>query len=268
MIVEASVDLPEPLGPMRAWISPLLTSRSTPLRISRSSTRTCRLRISRSANGLSYAGLLRDELVKGGVLQRAHDREAHTGPQKLGGAGVVGVDLARADDRAVGVGGDALDRRDAALERLDDLGHGDVVGRPREQVAAPRAAPALDEAGLAQPRDEVLEVGEGQAVGLRDLGERHRAGAAARRELHEDPYAVLRLGREHHQPRKPTWQLGYQRGQAAMSTTPVIASATPASWMRATRSPSSASDSVTVTAGFSDAQTETIDSDPCSLAIT
>ena len=30
----AKVDLPEPLGPMIAWISPLLTVRSTPLRIS------------------------------------------------------------------------------------------------------------------------------------------------------------------------------------------------------------------------------------------
>src|SRR4051794_37404735 len=157
MIVEASVDLPEPLGPISAWISPLLTSRSTPLRISRSSTRTCRLRISRSA-----ICLLRDRLGRGlgyefgkrGVLERAHDREAHAGPQQLGRAAMPGLGLARTDDRAVGVGGDALDRGDRPLERLDDLGHGDLFGRPGEQVAAARAAPALDEAGLAQARDE------------------------------------------------------------------------------------------------------------------
>src|SRR3954471_2777773 len=168
MIVEASVDLPEPFGPISACSSPFETDRSTPLRISRSSTRRCRLRISRSANGFSYAALLGNEFGKRGVLQRAHDREAHAGPQQLGGAGVVRVDLARADDRAVGVRADALDRRDAALERLDHLGHRDLLGRAGEKVAAARAAPALDEPGLAQPRDEVLEIGERQAVGLRD----------------------------------------------------------------------------------------------------
>src|SRR3954454_5857066 len=102
MIVEASVDLPEPLGPMSAWISPLLTSRSTPLRISRSSTRTCRLRISRSAKG----HLLGNEVGKRGVLRRGNDGQAHGGPQQLGRAAVARVGLARADDGSVRVGGD------------------------------------------------------------------------------------------------------------------------------------------------------------------
>src|SRR5215212_8334805 len=100
MIVEASVDLPEPLGPMSACSSPLLTDRSTPRRISRSSTRTCRLRISRSAKGSHLRGY---EFGESRVLQRAHDREAHAGPQQLGGATMVRVGLARADDRAVRV---------------------------------------------------------------------------------------------------------------------------------------------------------------------
>src|SRR3954454_16889467 len=92
MIDEASVDLPEPLGPIRACSSPLETSRSTPLRISRSSTRTWRLRISRSAKvHFSYAALLGNKFGKRRVLQRAHDREAHARPQQLGRAGVVGV---------------------------------------------------------------------------------------------------------------------------------------------------------------------------------
>src|ERR687896_197976 len=38
----ASVDLPEPLGPISAWISPLSSDRSSPLRISRPSTSTWR----------------------------------------------------------------------------------------------------------------------------------------------------------------------------------------------------------------------------------
>ena len=43
----ASVDLPDPLGPMIAWVSPEDTERSTPCRISLSSTETFRPRISR-----------------------------------------------------------------------------------------------------------------------------------------------------------------------------------------------------------------------------
>src|SRR3954454_4531170 len=194
MIVEASVDLPEPLGPMSAWISPLLTSRSTPLRISRSSTRTCRLRISRSAKG----NLSGDEFGKRGVLQRAHDRAAHARPQQLGRAAVVGVGLARAHDGPVRVGGDALDGGDRALQRLHHLGHRDLVRRPRQQIAPPRAAPALDQPRLAQPRDEVLEIGERQDVGLGDLGERNRALPVPRGELDEDADAVFGLGGEHH----------------------------------------------------------------------
>src|SRR5215207_3046188 len=50
MIELARVDLPEPFGPIRAWIEPFSTSRLTPLRISLPSAVTCRLRISSSAN--------------------------------------------------------------------------------------------------------------------------------------------------------------------------------------------------------------------------
>src|SRR3954470_10975905 len=183
MIVEASVDLPEPLGPMSACSSPLPMLRSTPRRISRSSTRTCRLRISRSANGSHLRGY---EFGKGRVLQRAHDREAHARPQQLGGAAGIGVGLAGADDRAVRVRGDALDGGDGALERLDDLGHRDVIGLARQQVPAARAAPALDQPGLAQAGDEVLQIGERQAVRLGDLGEGNGGVAVPRGELDED----------------------------------------------------------------------------------
>src|SRR3954469_6080132 len=195
MIVEASVDFPEPLGPMSACSSPLLTLRSTPLRISRSSTRTWRLRISRSANG---GHLFWNEFGERGVLQRAHDREAHAGPQELGRAAVPGLGFARADDLAVGVGGDALDRGDGTLERLDVLGHRDLVGGAGEQVAAAGAAPALHQLRLAQAGDEVLEVGERQPVGLGDLGQRHRTRVRAARQLDEDADAVLGFGGEHH----------------------------------------------------------------------
>src|SRR3954453_23912323 len=195
MMVEASVDLPEPLGPIRACSSPLSTLRSTPLRISRSSTRTWRLRISRSANGSHLFG---NEFGEGRVLQRAHDREAHAGPQQFRRTTVSGLCLPRADDLAVRVGGDALDRGDGALERLDDLGHRDLVGGAGEQVAATRAAPALHQPRLAQARDEVLEVRERKPVSLGDLGQRNRAVARPAGQLDEDADAVLGFGGEHH----------------------------------------------------------------------
>src|SRR6478752_6781116 len=60
----ARVDLPEPFGPMIAWVSPALMVRSTPLRISlrspSASTVTWRLRISRV---LMRSGLLVQRVV-------------------------------------------------------------------------------------------------------------------------------------------------------------------------------------------------------------
>ena len=105
-----------------------------------------------------------------------------------------GSRLARAHDRAVGGLGDALDRRDRALQRLDDLGHRDLGGRAREHVAAARAAPRVDQAGLAQARDEVLQVGERQAVVLGDLRQRNRVLAGSPSQLDHHAHAVLGLG--------------------------------------------------------------------------
>ncbi len=61
-IVYARVDLPDPLGPMIAWVSPVRIVRVMPLRISVSpasvSTVTCRSRISRTAMGFLFSGCL------------------------------------------------------------------------------------------------------------------------------------------------------------------------------------------------------------------
>src|SRR4051812_16035078 len=88
MIAFASVDLPEPLGPIIAWISPERTWRSTPLRICLSPAATCRFLISRSAMDLQ--GFVRcrelDELGQGGALQGLDDAHLHARPQQLGGA--------------------------------------------------------------------------------------------------------------------------------------------------------------------------------------
>src|SRR5215213_2919182 len=132
MITFARVDLPEPFGPISAWISPFETSRSRPLRISLSSARTCRLRISRSANcGLLLLGLgglgaaEGDQLVEGGAGERPGHAALDARPEQLRRAGAVAVGLVRAEHATLAVGVEALHRGHRPLERLDHLEHRD-----------------------------------------------------------------------------------------------------------------------------------------------
>src|SRR5688500_2707786 len=94
MTALARVDLPEPFGPIRAWISPERTCRSTPLRICLSPAVTCRFLISRSAMNLqvglmigipAHPGELH-ELAQGGALQGLDDAHLHAGPEQFGRA--------------------------------------------------------------------------------------------------------------------------------------------------------------------------------------
>src|SRR6478736_1604404 len=96
---------------------------------------------------------------------------------------------------------DALDRCDRTLERLDDLGHRDLLGGTREEVAPVGAAPAFDQPRLAQAGGQVLEIGEWQAVAVGDLAERYAlavAVGAVPRQLDHYAHAVLGSGGEHH----------------------------------------------------------------------
>src|SRR5918999_2594850 len=127
MIALASVDFPDPFGPIRAWNSPERTWRSTPLRIFLSPADTCTFLISRSAmdlqggrgrRGLDWRGEL-DELGQGGALKRLDDAHLHARPQQLGGA-VLAVRDVRAEDARLAVVEEAVHRRDRTLEREDD----------------------------------------------------------------------------------------------------------------------------------------------------
>src|SRR3954468_4549955 len=222
MMTLARVDLPEPLGPMRAWISPLLTVRSRPLRIFLSPAWTCRLRISRSAmcsgpevggrfrcswsgvDGLARGGdlalLERDELGERRLGERLDDAALHPRPQELRGAAVAVVDEVRAQDAPLlGVVHEARHRRDGALQGEDGLVHVDRRRVARDPVAAVGAAGALDEGGLLQERHDALEVGERQALGLGDRLQRDgRAVLVVAAELDEQAHSVLRLRREDH----------------------------------------------------------------------
>src|SRR3954451_24995044 len=156
MIALASVDLPEPLGPMRAWISLLCRSRSRPLRICLSPAATWRLRICSSAIdghqgglGSGCAGGEGDQLGERGALHRLDHAALDARPQQLGGAPVAVVGLVGAQHAlAVAVVDEAGHRRHGALEREPRLVHRDLLGGARQPVTAVRAACALDEAGL------------------------------------------------------------------------------------------------------------------------
>src|SRR4029077_18805824 len=147
MITLASVDLPEPLGPIRAWTRPFSTSRSRPLRICFSSILTCRLRISSSAISLRFWGLagswalqgvddrgglganlgfavsLRrgkiDQLGQRGAGEALGDTVLRPGPEQLGRAAAVAVAFVRTEDPALGGLVEALHRRDLPFQRLD-----------------------------------------------------------------------------------------------------------------------------------------------------
>src|SRR6478609_7586365 len=205
MIALASVDLPEPFGPIRAWILPFSTSRSRPRRISLPSALTCRFLISRSAIGLrsnrsswgatrsggaayglscarGAAGEL-DQLGEGRTGQRPSHAALDPCPEQLRGAGTIAIRLVRAEDLPLRRLVEALHRGDLPLQRLHDLVHRDLLRGPREAVAAVRAARGGDQAGVAQLRDQVLEVGERQALGLRDCAQGDRPVAWLAAEL-------------------------------------------------------------------------------------
>src|SRR5690349_3516208 len=201
MITLASVDLPDPFGPIIAWISPERTRRSTPLRICLSPAATCRLRISRSAMGLQSRFGVRcgelHELGQGRALQGLDDAHLHARPQKLGGA-VLAVGVVRARDAAVAVVEEAVHRRDCALEREHDGVHRDLLRGAGEQVAAVGAARGREQVVLLEQRGDPLEVGEREVLGLRHRLQAHRMLAALEPELDQQPDAVLGLRREDH----------------------------------------------------------------------
>ena len=168
--------------PSRAWLPRTLTALPAPARVA------VRLR---ARDSVPATPISRSASVVSSSVRTIDD--AHARPQQLGRADVARVGLARADDRAVGSLRDALDRGDRALQRLDDLGHRDLAAGAREHVAAARAAAAVDQPGLAQPRDEVLEVGQRQA--RRARRSRRAAPRAPRRRGSAPPVAPGRPSR-------------------------------------------------------------------------
>ncbi len=104
------------------------------------------------------------------------------------------VDAARLRPVAVleVIGARARHLEQRALERADRVGHGDLGRGPREAIAARLAARGRDQAGATKVTDQLLQVGVGKPLALRDGGQR-QAGVvlAESRQRDEDPDAVL-----------------------------------------------------------------------------
>ena len=207
MTALARVDLPEPLGPISAWISPERTVRSTPLRICLSPALTWRLVIWSSAMSPKRGGCREARAAprvnatssaQRRALQRLDDAELHARPQQLGGA-VLPLGMRAGHARAFcGVGGEALHRRDRALEREHDLVHRDLLGRARQHVAAVRAAGRRHQLRLLQQRGDALQVRQRQPLGGRDRLQRDRRAVTLHAQLDQQPDAVLGFRREDH----------------------------------------------------------------------
>src|SRR3990172_3319554 len=100
MITFASVDLPEPFGPMSAWVSPCITVRSIPFRMSLPSTEAVRPRISSVAASVTVLHLDQDVVVLRRHRERVDRRRGRQGP-RLPRVQVEGRAVLRALDRLV-----------------------------------------------------------------------------------------------------------------------------------------------------------------------
>src|SRR2546428_6232828 len=169
MIASESVLLPGPFGPMIACTEPLSTTRSIPLRIVLPSTLTTRSLISRlDIHTLARRG--RRKLRESHAIESFRDAVLEFEPDSPRSA----VGLANTVQDGLAFGGTDL-WLDRPLQRADHVASRDPARLPGKRVAAARAALAVHEPGLAQDGDELLEVGLGQILALRDGVERDGA---------------------------------------------------------------------------------------------
>ena len=98
------------------------------------------------------------------------------------------------------VGRLAVDAPQRAVDLADDLGEGDVLGRPGEPVAALCPGTPPHQPGVTQLREDgVEEPQRNLLVGGDPLGG-HRTLLRAAGELDHRPHRVVRLGRDRHRP--------------------------------------------------------------------
>src|SRR3954447_22101736 len=133
MITLDSVDFPEPLGPISAWISPWRTVRSMPRKISLPSTVACSPRTS-SVAGVAFviSSSHRDPhvVVGYGHRERVHRLDRRQPHRLPGGQGaqrtvrlgvdraLLGIDVPLVEEEVL-VRADRIDRSEAVLAEVD-----------------------------------------------------------------------------------------------------------------------------------------------------
>ncbi len=136
-----------------------------------------------------------DEVGERGRVEDAADRVADADPENVDGAGAD----ADARLRVGGVLAGTDHGREGTLEGAQRLGRRDLGRVSGQRVAAAGAAGRVDEPGLAERDDELLEVGPRQVLLGGDVRQAHGHGRLAgptAGQLDEHPDAVLALRAE------------------------------------------------------------------------
>jgi len=119
----------------------------------------------------------------------------------LVGAGMFGGDVhlrAYADLQRMGIGPQlgrvGLDVGDRALDRADEVGDRDLLGRAGQPVAALGAAARTDQTGVLQLEQDVLEELQGDPLGVGESLALDRIAVVVGGELQGCSYRVVGLG--------------------------------------------------------------------------
>ena len=120
--------------------------------------------------------------------------------QRIGAFAGAALDAAGAAVLAAG----GMDR---LIDRGDDVGDGDRVGRSRQPIAAARAARRTHQPGAPQLAEQLLQIGLAELLARRDLGQADRSALAAQRlaggQIDHRHHRVAAAGGELHAPTPP-----------------------------------------------------------------
>jgi hypothetical protein len=120
------------------------------------------------------------------LLEHASQRRADRDPDLAQGLGrAVVLERVRLGARQV---------RERAVDGADDVGQRDLVRRAAQQVAAVDTAAALDDAGVAQVAEDVLEEAQGDALRVGDRLALYGLGTSECGELDRGPKGVVGFG--------------------------------------------------------------------------
>src|SRR5690348_3709282 len=153
-------------------------------------------RLMRAALAMQRAGAAQDALLADiGKRHRAQIKVnliAELFPEIMRQAATLVAGATRGGARRAAGGADRL------VDRKDNIGNARSGRAMREEIAAARAAHALDEVGAAQLRKQLLEIGERDFLTLGDLGEGDRLARAVLGEIDHGHHRVTPLRAQPH----------------------------------------------------------------------